>query len=76
MNVHVHANTKVPNMMRVQIQLNVNDGQTYRFQAICRARKAILGPTPGNEHKSSAVFGTSDAKSSWSLWAVCLIYLH
>lgn len=32
--------------------------------AIWRARKAIFGPTPGNEHSSSTVSGTSELKLS------------
>ena len=73
--VHIHTNTKVPSKLRCQIQCNINGEETYKFQAIRRVKKTILGPTPDSEYKSSAVFGTSEAKSSCSRLAICLMYL-
>ncbi len=51
------------------------DGITHISQAACRHRKAILGPTPGSEHSSSTVLGTSESNSSRRRCAACLMYL-
>jgi hypothetical protein len=65
------------------LSLTVSQGQStaslkYRTnisQAACKQRNAIFGPTPGNEHSSSTVFGTSESKSSRRRCAACLMYL-
>ena len=74
-NVHIHSNsriTKIPS--RSELQLYRNSRYTYSFQAVCKARNAIFGPTPGREHSSSTVFGTSDSKSSRNFCAACFRY--
>ena len=49
--------------------------KTDMFQAACKHKKAIFGPTPLSETSSSTVFGTSESKSSRRRCAACLIYL-
>lgn len=51
-------------------------GITHISHAACKHRKAILGPTPGSEHSSSTVFGTSESNSSRRRCAACLMYLN
>lgn len=46
-----------------------------RTDCTCRARNAILGPTPGREQRPSTVFGISPSNSSRIFCAACLIYL-
>ncbi len=49
---------------------------THISHAACKHRKAIFGPTPGSEHSSSTVRGTSDPNTSRRRTAACLIYLQ
>ena len=74
--MHVYANSSISTAKSDQHRVRIGArGSAYNFHATCNARKAILGPTPGNEHSSSTVLGTSPLNSSLSFCAACLMYL-
>ena len=50
--------------------------ETHISHAACKHKNAIFGPTPGSEHSSSTVLGTSPSNSSRSRCAACRMYLH
>ena len=65
--MNVHAYAKIPELKLVsRLVKAITRSSENKFHAICKARNAILGLTPGSEHKSSTVFGTSESKSSRS----------
>ena len=66
----------MPTLLRVHQYFDMGvEVVTYTSQAVCRHKNAILGPTPGNEHRSSTVFGTSESNQSLNINALCLMYL-
>ena len=48
---------------------------TYMFHAACRHKNPIFGPTPGREHRSSILSGTSELKLARNIRAVRFKYL-
>ena len=85
MHMNVYANAHVS--VREQATTIISDQSSSKgserseprktdiFQAACKHKKAIFGPTPLSETSSSTVFGTSESKSSRRRCAACLIYL-
>ena len=66
----------MPTLLRVHQYFDMGvEVVTYTSQAVCRHKNAILGQTPGNEHKSSTVFGTSESNQSLNINVLCLMYL-
>ena len=74
MDVHINSNSRIAEMQWVMTSVVSNGKHAYRFQAVCKAKNAIFGPTPGREQSSSTVFGTSESKSSRSFCAAFLRY--
>ena len=76
MHMDINANSNVPALYQHKHAYNFQDADAHKSHATCKVRNAILGPTPGNEHNSSTVLGTSQSKSSRSRIAAFLMYLQ
>ena len=74
--VDVYADAHVSNFPIITRREESRERETHISHAACKHRKAILGPTPGSEHSSSTVFGTSESNSSRKRCAACLMYLR